>query len=157
MCVCTRRPPSQVVSTVAGSRAKGASGMKYQWLISAFIALVMTTPLFANEVEIVKTHFRKSGDAWHVSVTLRHNDTGWEHYADAWQVVNSEGDVLGKRILYHPHENEQPFTRSLSDVKVPAGMHIVYVEAHDKVHGWSKQRVMVDLTKKDGERFSVKQ
>jgi hypothetical protein len=34
-------------------------------------------------------------------------------------------------------------------------MTTVYVEAHDKVHGWSPQRVQVDLEKAEGERFEV--
>jgi hypothetical protein len=110
--------------------------------------------VFANDVEIVHASFRHAGDGWSVDVTLRHADTGWEHYADAWRVVADDGGVLGTRTLYHPHENEQPFTRSLG-VKIPAGMTTVYVEAHDKVHGWSPQRVRVDLDSSKGERFEV--
>ena len=89
-------------------------------------------------------------------MTLRHEDTGWEHYADAWQVVDENGKLLGKRVLYHPHVNEQPFTRSLSGIEIPATTKIVYVEAHDKVHGWSKQRVRIDLDTASGERYEVK-
>jgi hypothetical protein len=109
----------------------------------------------ANEVEIVHTTFTFQNGAWHVSTTLRHNDTGWDHYADAWQVVDGQGQVLGKRVLYHPHENEQPFTRS-DMINIPADVGVVYVEAHDKVDGWSKQRVRVELDKAKGDRFEVR-
>jgi hypothetical protein len=78
-------------------------------------------------------------------VTLKHGDTGWDHYADAWRVVSSDGKELGLRTLYHPHVDEQPFTRSLGNVKIPSQMDTVFVEAHDKVHGWSKQRYKVKL------------
>jgi hypothetical protein len=110
---------------------------------------------YAGEVEIVHTHFRGAGGEWSVDVTLRHGDTGWDHYADAWRVVGGDGTIFGTRTLYHPHENEQPFTRSLGGVAIPADMSTVYVEAHDKVHGWSPQRVQVDLRKSKGERFEV--
>lgn len=110
---------------------------------------------YAGDVEIVHTHFRQDGDEWFVDVTLRHGDTGWDHYADAWRVVGGDGAVLGTRTLYHPHENEQPFTRNLGGVAIPAGMSTVYVEAHDKVHGWSPQRVHVELNRAKGERFEV--
>jgi len=120
-------------------------------LSSAFIA----TPLFANEVEIVNVHFIKKAKTWTVRTTLRHNDTGWEHFADAWRVVDEEGNELGKRVLYHPHENEQPFTRSLNDLSVPLGINTVYVEARDNVHGWAKARVIVDLTRTDGPGYRV--
>ncbi len=110
----------------------------------------------AGDVEIVHARFRHSGDGnWSVDVTLRHADSGWDHYADAWRVVAGDGTVLGTRTLYHPHETEQPFTRSLGGVAILAGMTTVYVEAHDKVHGWSPQRVLVDLERAKGERFEV--
>jgi hypothetical protein len=70
-------------------------------------------------------------------------------------VVAGDGTVLGTRTLYHPHETEQPFTRSLGGLAIPAAVTTVYVEAHDKVHGWSPQRVQVNLEKARGERFEV--
>jgi hypothetical protein len=110
---------------------------------------------FAGDVEIVNTRFElQSSGSWHISTTLKHDDSGWDHYADAWRVVNVKGEVLGTRTLFHPHENEQPFTRS-DTVNIPEGVKIVYVEAHDKVHGWAKQRVRVDLNKAKGDRFEV--
>ncbi|MDX5150858.1 MAG: hypothetical protein R3188_00150 [Acidiferrobacterales bacterium] len=118
-------------------------------------ACMVVSPVLANEVEIVKTRFEKHGSTWTVDTTLRHNDTGWDHYADKWRVVNQGGKVLGERVLFHPHENEQPFTRSESGINIPETTYIIYVEAHDKVHGWSKQRVRVDLRRNQGDRYSV--
>lgn len=69
-------------------------------------------------------------------VAVRHDDTGWDHYADHWRVLDPDGKELGKRVLHHPHVEEQPFTRSLSGVTVPKGVSEVVVEAHDKVHGY---------------------
>jgi hypothetical protein len=51
-----------------------------------------------------------SDGLWKFDTTVRHNDEGWDHYADAWQVVDSEGNILAERILAHPHDTEQPFT-----------------------------------------------
>jgi len=109
----------------------------------------------AGDVEVVNVEMQKTGSNWRANVTLRHDDSGWEHYADAWRVVSDDGKVYGTRTLFHPHENEQPFTRSLGNIEIPSGTTIVYVEAHDKVHGWSKQKVKVDLTKDSGDRFTV--
>ena len=124
-------------------------------LILLFCFVVFSSSAFSNDVEIVKVEFKKHGDVWRVNTTLKHEDTGWEHYADAWRIMSEEGEKLGERILFHPHENEQPFTRSLQKLVVPKGMHIVYVEAHDKKHGWSKQRVRVDLSAPKGDRYRV--
>lgn len=109
----------------------------------------------AGEVEVVHTRFELRGNAWTVSTTLGHADTGWEHYADAWRVVTERGAVVGTRTLFHPHEDEQPFTRSLPNVFIPEGINVVYVEAHDNVHGWSKDRVPVNLLQAKGPRYEV--
>lgn len=110
----------------------------------------------AGAVNIIGVDFSRGVGDWTVNVTLKHEDTGWKHYADGWRVVDEKGTVLGMRTLYHPHVNEQPFTRSLSGIKIPTKTNKVYVEAHDLVHGWSKDRVMVDLTKGSGKRFKVR-
>lgn len=118
--------------------------------------LLWTATAVAGEVEVVKTRFEFRNGSWQVSTTLRHADSGWSHYADAFRVVTEQGEELGVRTLFHPHEHEQPFTRSLNNLVIPPGVNIVYVEAHDKVHGWSKQRIRVDLTQSSGERFEVR-
>ena len=127
------------------------------WMFGlVFFGAVFSGLAVAGDVEVVKVRFELSGGAWNVNTTLRHADSGWDHYADAWRVVDEKGNVLGTRTLFHPHENEQPFTRGLSNVAVPKGVSIVFVEAHDKVHGWSKQRVRVDLNKAEGKGFEVR-
>ena len=109
----------------------------------------------AGDVSIRQVEFQKGPADWTANVTLEHADTGWEHYADGWRVVDGKGKVLGTRTLWHPHVGEQPFTRSLSGITIPAKTTKVYVEAHDKVHGWSKDRVLVDLSKRSGKRYKV--
>ncbi len=111
------------------------------------LLVLFSAQVFAGDVEILSANFsQNSNQAWSVDVTLLHDDTGWEHYADAWRVVDEKNKILGTRTLYHPHVGEQPFTRSLS-VTIPDSMTTVFIEAHDKVHGWSPQRLKVDLSK----------
>lgn len=109
-------------------------------------ALTAANAAHADDVKILKADLRNSGgDRWSLSVTLRHADEGWAHYADAWRVVDSEGTVLGTRILHHPHVEEQPFTRSLAGVAIPPGSTTLFIEARDTVHGWTGARLRVDL------------
>lgn len=113
-------------------------------------ALILTSLMIgtavAGEVKIVGAEARKSGDSWTFSVTLEHGDTGWDHYADLWQVFTPDGDLLGERVLHHPHVNEQPFTRSLSGVKIPDGINEVVIKARDSVHGVAAQEFRISLT-----------
>lgn len=86
---------------------------------------------------------RRAGDTgatdWTISVTLRHGDTGWDDYADGWRIVTDEGAVLATRPLAHPHVTEQPFTRSLSGLDLPAGTPL-FIESSTNVTGWSGAR-----------------
>lgn len=105
----------------------------------------VATQTLAGDVEIVDAKARSSGDSWTFSVTLKHGDTGWDHYADLWQVYTPDGALLGERVLLHPHENEQPFTRSLSGVQVPDDVTEVVIRARDNVHGVSPQEFRLKL------------
>ena len=106
--------------------------------------------------QVVFVTATQSGDGtWRFDTTVRHNDQGWDNYADAWQVIDVEGNVLGERILLHPHDNEQPFTRSQSGIVIPDGVTQVIVQAKDNVEGFGGQVVVVDLTQSEGEKFEV--
>ena len=129
---------------------------KTNTLAAAVLALSMVNTVEADDVRILAADFQNSGgNSWSVNVTLKHGDTGWDHYADNWRIVDGEGNIIGDRVLHHPHVNEQPFTRSLGGVKVPEGIVTVYIEAHDKVHGWTKERLTVNLDKAVDGRLRV--
>ncbi|MFP4539021.1 MAG: hypothetical protein ACLFPA_12055, partial [Dichotomicrobium sp.] len=99
-------------------------------------ALVFAIPAQAGEADVVDVELTKQGeDQFRFNVTVRHADEGWDHYADRWEVVGPDGAVLGTRELAHPHVDEQPFTRSLSSVEIPAGVSEVTIRARDSVHG----------------------
>ncbi len=107
--------------------------------------LMLASPAFADDATIEAAEARASGDAWSFSVTLRHGDTGWDDYADGWRVVTEDGEELGLRVLYHPHVEEQPFTRYLGGVAIPDGVETVYIEARTNADGWGAARFPVSL------------
>ncbi len=120
-----------------------------------FLAMLLPMVVFANEVEIIDVVLTKHTGTWRADVTLKHDDTGWKHYADAWRLLDSKGNEIGKRTLYHPHVNEQPFTRSLRDFHIPNNVKVIFVEAHDLKHGWSKNKIKIDMKKPSGKKYKV--
>ena len=106
--------------------------------------LLLSPVIHAGEVSIVEVSVECPGSCT-FEVTLEHGDQGWHHYANQWDVVTLDGKLLKSRVLYHPHENEQPFTRSLSCVLISQDIKQVKIRAHDLVHGYSDQEFIVEL------------
>jgi len=102
-------------------------------LILALLFFIPTIA-FAGPAKVVSATAVQSGQTWTFHVTIAHDDTGWDHYADGWGVYTPDGTELGYRVLAHPHVNEQPFTRSLSGVVVPDGLTEVVIKPRDSVH-----------------------
>jgi len=116
-------------------------------LLAATLSLVPMLTL-AGQVQIVDARARPDGDgSYRFDVTLRHADSGWDHYADKWEVIGTDGRILGQRVLLHPHVSEQPFTRSLGGVRIPATIRQVQIRAHDNVHGYADREYPVELSR----------
>lgn len=117
--------------------------------IVAFVivaAAMQAVAVYAGEADVVDVSVKKSGNnKYYFSVTVRHADEGWDHYADKWDVVAPDGKVLGTRILQHPHVDEQPFTRSLSGVDIPDTTDTVTIRAHDSVHEYGGKTVTIEV------------
>lgn len=104
----------------------------------------LAQPAMAGEADVVGVDVTRQADGlYRFDVTVSHADAGWDHYANLWQVLAPDGAVLGERVLLHPHDNEQPFTRSLSGVAIPAGIADVTVRAHDLVHEFGGAEMVV--------------
>ena len=142
--------------------------MKIQYVVTGLVSLIFAGMIFtggallspkaafAGEADVVAARATKSADGtFQFSVSVAHDDSGWEHYANAWDVVAPDGTVLGQRELLHPHVNEQPFTRSLSGVKIPDDVHSVTIRARDLVHEYGGAEVMLELPTTIGQSTST--
>ena len=113
----------------------------------AALALGSAAPLGAGEADVLEGRATALGDGrYRIDATVRHADAGWEHYADRWDVLAPDGRVLGRRELLHPHDDEQPFTRSLT-LAIPADVTRVTLRASDSVHGAGGATLELELTR----------
>jgi hypothetical protein len=100
----------------------------------------------AGEADVIEVKVRRtSSDLFDFDVTVRSNDTGWDSYADRIEVLAPDGTVLGTRVLLHPHETEQPFTRDVYGVAIPEDIAVVRVRAHHKPKGYDGAVINVEL------------
>nr|WP_306266727.1 hypothetical protein [Pararhizobium sp. IMCC3301] len=111
-----------------------------------FVLLAAVSPALAGEAEVVTAAATPdSTGAWRIDATIRHADEGWEHYANAFEVLGPQGRILAVRVLVHPHVEEQPFTRSLGDVAIPPGTDFIVIRARDSVHEYGGSEFRIDL------------
>jgi len=102
------------------------------------LALILTAlPAVADPPTIEAATARPKPMGWQFDVTLTHPDSGWDHYADGWRILDMNGNQLGLRTLHHPHEQEQPFTRSLNRVQIPTGTTHIQIQARCIRDGWN--------------------
>ena len=125
-------------------------------------ATATSAPNVANADVVFVKATETSPNVWQFDVTVSHPDTGWEDYADGWDILLPAGSIIKRsdsdpftRLLTHPHEAEQPFTRSQSGLQLPPEVTEVQVRAHDLVEGWGGKEIVVDLTVSSGEGFEV--
>ncbi len=110
------------------------------------ILFLSAVPALSGEADVVDANVVLSSDgSYRFDVALLHADTGWEHYADAFEILDGEGNILATRILVHPHVNEQPFTRSLSGVEIAPELSEVTIRGRDSVHEYGGIEMVVQV------------
>lgn len=121
---CAAQPP--VAETPEASSSKGEASSKDATQSQNGLAVV-------SAVEM-------SGEprAYMFAVTIESEETGCDQYANWWEVVTEDGDLLYRRILAHSHVDEQPFTRSGGPVSVEADQTVI-VRSHIYPKGYSPQ------------------
>lgn len=117
-------------------------------LIAVLFFVFTPAPTRAGEADVIAAKVRKvSTGIYNFDVTIRSNDKGWKYYCDRFEVLTTDGTLLGARTLFHPHETEQPFTRDLYNVRIPANVTQVRIRARHKPKGYDGKTLTVKIPK----------
>jgi len=102
----------------------------------------MTESSYADVISVYP-----SGDAnlYQFNVEIASPDTGCDQYADWWEVLSEDGNLLYRRVLLHSHVSEQPFVRSGGPVPITADA-VVYIRAHMNTSGYGGQVLRGSVT-----------
>jgi len=82
-----------------------------------------------GEAQVTDVSVSGGDNQYNFSVTVASPDLGCNQYANWWEVIDLEGNLLYRRILGHSHVNEQPFTRAGGPVAISENTE-VYIRAH---------------------------
>lgn len=119
-------------------------------MIGRFAAVLVAMgcgPAWAGEADVVgAAAHRTTAGLYDFDVTIRSRDTGWDRYADQIEVLAPDGKILATRVLEHPHDDEQPFTRDVSEVRIPRGIDTVVIRARFKPVGYDGTVFRLSLT-----------
>ena len=74
------------------------------------------TELGSANITAVTTSGSPGGYTFSVAITSP--DTGCAQYADWWEVLDENGELLHRRVLAHSHVSENPFTRSGGSIPI---------------------------------------
>ena len=118
-------------------------------VLAAAAYLAVTDSMSAPEQQypdVVAAKVRpRGGDKFDFDVTVSSPYDSAQRYADAFRVVGPDGRIFGERKLLHDHAAEQPFTRDLYGVAIPASVKTVTVQARDQKYGYGGKTVEVSL------------
>ncbi|MBT8264737.1 MAG: hypothetical protein KJN75_05330, partial [Muriicola sp.] len=85
--------------------------------------------------DVLSVQIEGNPNQYSFTVTLRSPDTGCEQYANWWEIITPEGELIYRRILGHSHVNEQPFSRSGGPIQIMEDQ-LVIVRAHMNNEGY---------------------
>ncbi len=114
--------------------------------IASTIGVPATTEATMRFPDVLSATITPESDGTYtLNVTMSSPYDTPERYADGWRVLAPDGTVLGEKILTHDHASEQPFTRTLSGVSIPADVAAITVEGRDSSNGYGGQTVDIQV------------
>jgi hypothetical protein len=115
-------------------------------LVAWFAATLTAEDKAKKYPDVVHATVRASADnRFDFDVTISSPYDTPRRYADAFRVMNADGNVYGERNLFHDHAGEQPFTRDLYGLTIPPDVKFVVIQARDQKYGYGGKTLKISL------------
>jgi hypothetical protein len=89
----------------------------------------------SQKAEVISVSVSGNESNYRFNVGLKSPDKGCQQYANWWEVISEDGQLIYRRILGHSHVNEQPFVRSGGKVSMTSNQ-VVIIRAHMNTSGY---------------------
>ena len=83
-----------------------------------------------------------SDERYQFEINIVHEDNGWDHFVNRWEIVGNGGKVLATDVLHYPRIGEGIVWRVLTGVKVDADTEYVIYRLHDLKHGYGREKLV---------------
>ncbi|MDB2606570.1 hypothetical protein N9Y48_02190 [Zobellia sp.] len=94
--------------------------------------------ILSNTTGVIAIDVTGNENAYTLTATVKSPDTGCDQYADWWEIIDLEGNLIFRRILTHSHVNEQPFSRTGTNIPLAKNTEI-YIRVHINTLGYASE------------------
>ncbi len=91
-----------------------------------------------NPAQVLKVEATGEANNYTFAVTVSSPDSGCDRYANWWEVITPDEQLLYRRVLLHSHVEEQPFTRTGGTVAIQPQQEVI-VRVHMSPDGYSSR------------------
>ena len=85
--------------------------------------------------DVMSVQVSGTDESYQFAVEISSPDSGCDQYADWWEVLSEDGELIYRRILAHSHRDEQPFVRSGGPILITSATDVI-VRAHMHPDGY---------------------
>jgi len=127
-------------------------------VLGSLLGLLLATAAQAGEPRVTWVEVTEEVRSHTITAVLEHDDEARYHFLDGWRVTTPEGEVLAEQGFRHPRPQAPPRRATLTKIRLPEGVERIRVEAHDRLHGWGGNPVVVELQGEatEGERWRLR-
>ena len=111
-----------------------------------YLLLIFLRQNSATNANVERVEVTGSENKYRFAVTISSPDRDCSQYANWWEVISPEGELLYRRILAHSHVKEQPFTRSGGIIELKPDQTLI-IRAHMNNTGYGGQVLKGSINK----------
>lgn len=114
-------------------------------LFAILTTLILSLPIYADEVEVLMVKATQSAGLWNLDVTVHHSDVGSDHMLDSIAIFTPDETQLVTADIPMPSIGAEHVTIQLNDIDIPEGVEYIIIRGHCSTDGWTHEGIVIAL------------